>query len=77
MCSFLVPEFTSVDIIKHYCQKFNLDNNTFHYFQNILVAKNIKNTLGIQNDAEKSKDKNMFNIIILISNSLKYLPKKE
>ena len=78
MCSFLVPEFTSIDIIRHYCKRFNLDNKTFQYFQNILEAKNIKNTLGLKKNTEKSKQKNaILNIITIISNSLKYLPKKD
>jgi hypothetical protein len=78
MCSFLVPEFTTIDIIRHYCQRFNLDNKTFQYFQNILEAKNIKNTLGLKKNTEKSKQKNaILNIITIISSLLKYLPKKD
>ena len=78
MCSFLVPEFTSINIIKHYCDQYNLDNNTFYYFQNILEAKNINNTLGLKKKSEKSKKKKaMFNIIFIISCSLPYLPKNE
>lgn len=78
MCSFLVPEFTSINIIRHYCKLFNLDANTFKFFQNILEAKNIKNTLDLKNNNEKSKKKkDMFNMIFIISCTLKYLPKNE
>lgn len=78
MCSFLVPEFISINIIRHYCKLFNLDSNTFKYFQNILEAKNIKNTLDLKNNNEKSKrKKDMFNMIFIISCTLKYLPKNE
>ena len=46
MSSFLVPEFTSSDIIEYYSKIFYFDKPTLYYFHNLLQVKNIKNTLG-------------------------------
>ena len=78
MCSFLVPEFTIIDIINYFCQKFGLDSDTKIYFINILEAKNNKNTLSLKKNTEKSiKKNNMFNILFIISSTLKFLPQNE
>ena len=78
MCSFLVPEFTSLDIIKHYSKLYNFNDETIKFFLNILEAKNIKNSLGNKKETEKSKKKKaMFDIVFIISRSLEFLPKNE
>ena len=78
MCSFLVPEFTSIDIIDHYSTLFGFDIETKKYFQNILEVKNIRNTLSLKKHTEKSIKKNtMFNILFIISSTLKFLPQNE
>jgi hypothetical protein len=78
MCSFLVPEFISIDIINYFSEQFNFDVPTKKYFRNLLAAKNIKNTLILTENTEESKRKNdLFNITFIISCTLKYLPKNE
>ena len=78
MCSFLVPEFTSIDIINHYSERFNFDPQTKYYFNNLLEAKNIKNTSSLKKTTEESIKKNaMFNTLFIISCTLKFLPKNE
>ena len=78
MASFLVPEFTSIDIINHYSERFNFDTQTKYYFNNILEAKNIKNTSSLKKSTEKSIKKNaMHNALFIISCTLKFLPKNE
>ena len=78
MCSFLVPEFTSIDIINHYSKLFDFDSKTKNYFENLLEAKNIRNTSSLKKTTEKSIKKSaMFNIIFIISSTLKFLPRNE
>ena len=78
MCSFLVPEFTSIEIITHYYKLFNFDKATIYYFQNLLGAKNIKNTSSLKKNTDAAKKKKtMFNNIFIISCTLKFLPKTE
>ena len=78
MCSFLVPEFISIDIINYFSEQFNFDEPTKKYFRNLLSAKNIKNTLSLKENTEESKRKNdIYNITFIISCTLKYLPKNE
>ena len=78
MCSFLVPEFTSIDIINHYSKQFNFDSQTKNYFHNLLEAKNIKNTSSLKKKTEKSIKKNaLFNKLFIISCTFKFLPKNE
>ena len=78
MCSFLVPEFTSIDIINHFSKQFNFDSHTKSYFHNLLEAKNIRNTSSLKKNTEKSIKKNaMFNTLFIISCTLKFLPKNE
>ena len=78
MSSFLVPEFTSSDIIEHYCKMFHFDKPTLYYFHNLLQVKNIKNTLGSRKDTDSSNQKKIFyERVFIISCALKYLPKNE
>ena len=78
MCSFLLPEFASIDIINHYSSLFDFNKETKEYFQNLLEAKNNKNTLSLKKHTEKSIKKNaMFNILFIISSTLKFLPQNE
>ena len=73
MSSFLVPEFTSSDIIEHYCKMFHFDKPTLYYFHNLLQVKNIKNTLGSRKDTDSSNQKKIFyERVFIISCALKY-----
>ena len=78
MCSFLVPEYISIDIIKHYSKLFDFKRKTISYFFNILEAKNIKNSLGQKKTSENSiKKKIQCDKLFIISSTLKYLERKD
>ena len=70
MSSFLLPEFEILEIINHYSTKFNFDEPTINYFQNLLGIKRIKNKISLRKD---DKDSSFF----LISCTLKYLSKQD
>ena len=57
MSSFLVPEFISIDIIKHYAKLFDFQPKTISYFYNILETRNIKNSLSQKKNSESSIQK--------------------
>ena len=78
MCSFLVPEFISIDIINHYAKLFNFDKKTISYFFNILETKNLKNSLSQKKTSENSiKKKNKYDKLFILSSTLKYLEQKD
>ena len=78
MSSFLVPEFTSSDIIENYSKMFYFDKSTLYYFHNLLQVKNIKNTLGSRKHTDSSNQKKIFyEKVFIISCTLKFLPKNE
>ena len=78
MSSFLVPEFTSSDIIENYSKMFCFDKPTLYYFHNLLQVKNIKNTLGSRKHTDSSNQKKIFyEKVFIISCTLKFLPKNE
>ena len=78
MSSFLVPEFTTSDIIEQYSKLFHFDKPTLYYFHNLLQVKNIKNTLGSRKDTDSSNQKKIFyEKVFIISCALKFLPKYE
>ena len=78
MCSFLVPESISVEIINHYSTLFNFNQKTKSYFLNILATKNIKNYLYDKSSLENSSNtENYYNKIFIISSALKYLENKD
>ena len=78
MCSFLVPESISVEIINHYSTLFNFNQKTKSYFLNILATKNIKNYLYDKSSLENSSNtENYYNKIFIISSALKYLEHKD
>ena len=78
MCSFLVPEFISIDIISHYAILFNFNLKTISYFLNILETKNIKNSLSQKKTSENSiKKKMQYDKLFIISSTLKYLSQND
>ena len=78
MCSFLVPEFISIDIIKEYAKLFNFTEKTISYFFNILETRNNGNSLSEKETKENSTKKHIHNnIIFIISSTLKYISKKD
>ena len=78
MCSFLVPEFISIDIIKQYAKLFNFTEKTISYFFNILETRNNGNSLSEKETKENSTKKYIHNnIIFIISSTLKYISKKD
>lgn len=78
MCSFLVPEFISIDIIKQYAKLFNFTEKTISYFFNILETRNNGNSLSEKETKENSTKKRIHNnIIFIISSTLKYISKKD
>ena len=70
MSSFLLPEFEILEIINHYSTKFNFDEPTINYFQNLLGIKRIKNKISLR---KEDKDSSFF----IISCTLKYLSKQD
>ena len=78
MCSFLVPEFISIDIIKYYAKIFDFNQKKISYFFNILEVKNIRNSLSQKKTSESSiKKKLQHDKLFIISSTLKYLDKKD
>ena len=78
MCSFLVPEFISIDIIDHYAKLFNFSKKTISYFFNILETKNIKNTLSYKKNSDNSiEKKKLYDNLFILSSTLKYLNQKD
>ena len=78
MSSFLVPEFISIDIIKHYAKLFDFQPKTISYFYNILETRNIKNSLSQKKNSESSIQKKVqYDKLFIISSTLKYLEQKD
>jgi hypothetical protein len=78
MCSFLVPEFISIHIIKHFAKIFNFKTKTITYFYYILEAKNIKNSLSKKDTSDTSIQKQIMNDnLFILSSTLKYIPKND
>ena len=77
MCSFLVPESISIEIINHYANLFNFNQKTKSYFLNILATKNVKNSLYHIGTTENSINNEVHKKLFIISSALKYLGHKD